>query len=49
MNYFQDHFVYKQVELYDNIDENISIHLEDCIEFIAEAKRNQKKVLVHCI
>jgi atypical dual specificity phosphatase len=48
-NSFPDQFSYKKYDLYDNTDQDISAHFEEASEFIEEARKNAKNVLVHCI
>ncbi|KAG2391924.1 hypothetical protein C9374_013409 [Naegleria lovaniensis] len=41
-------FIYKKVELEDTLEQDLFPHLDECVDFIEEALKNHKTVLVHC-
>lgn len=48
-NTFPGEFVYKKYDLEDTHAQEISQHFEEASEFLEEARKNTKNVLVHCI
>ena len=47
-NAFPNLFTYKNVEILDVEESDVSFHFEDCFQFINLAKKENKGVLVHC-
>lgn len=47
-NFFPNMFDYKNIRVNDTEEEDMLQHWEEAVRFIAEAKREGKKVLVHC-
>jgi len=48
-NSFPGEFIYKKYELEDTPAQEIIQHFEEASEFLEEARKNSKNVLVHCI
>jgi len=48
-NHFPAEFTYKKYDLEDTAQQEISAHFEEASEYLEEARKNAKNVLVHCI
>lgn len=46
--HYADFFKYKIVNILDHDNEDIKKYFNDCYEFIEEAVKNDKKILIHC-
>jgi dual specificity MAP kinase phosphatase len=46
---YPDQFVYKRIPISDKADEPIALHFKEAFEFIEQARKSGKNVLVHCV
>uniref|UniRef100_A0A3B4UHA1 Dual specificity phosphatase 19a n=1 Tax=Seriola dumerili TaxID=41447 RepID=A0A3B4UHA1_SERDU len=47
-NVFPDLFIYKTVSILDHPDADLLLHIQDCCDFIQQARSEKGVVLVHC-
>ncbi|KAG8001006.1 Dual specificity protein phosphatase 19 [Nibea albiflora] len=47
-NVFPDLFIYKTVSILDQPDTDVLLHMQDCCDFIQQARSEKGVVLVHC-
>mmetsp|Transcript_12818 Transcript_12818/g.39415 ORF Transcript_12818/g.39415 Transcript_12818/m.39415 type:complete len:129 (+) Transcript_12818:2046-2432(+) len=46
--FFPEHFTYMRCTMADVPEENLLVHLDEAVAFIAEARENSSSILVHC-